>query len=238
MSFQIIRFWSFFRLVPWMVGFAVLSLPGHSWASVAQNCDAAAQNASNATGVPLNVLLAITRTETGRRKSGGLEPWPWTVNMEGDGNWFDTEDEARAYVFRHFKRGARSFDVGCFQINYKWHGQAFSSIDDMFDPQKNAVYAAQFLRDLHKELGSWSKAAGAFHSRTPKFANRYIQKFETIYAGLGPNRTVTPPVPTAEPPTNQFPLLVRSSAPRQLGSLVPMGSNGPRSSLATLMTEE
>ena len=47
--------------------------------------------------------------------------------MEGKGKWFQTRDEALSYVFKHFKRGARSFDVGCFQINFKWHGQAFPS---------------------------------------------------------------------------------------------------------------
>ena len=121
------------------VAMAVLAsflLPRTVQAAVGENsklCDRAARAAAQAGGVPLDVLQAIARTETGRSGESGLQPWPWTVNMEGIGKWFATEDEARAYVFAHFKRGARSFDVGCFQINYRWHGEAFRSIDEMFD---------------------------------------------------------------------------------------------------------
>lgn len=140
-------------------------------------CDAVAQHASATTGVPVDVLQAISRTETGRKIGGQVQPWPWTVNMEGAGHWFDTLDEARAFVFKEFKRGARSFDVGCFQINYKWHGEAFSSIDEMFEPMANALYAARFLGDLYQEMGSWPKAAGAYHSRTPEYAQRYTDRF-------------------------------------------------------------
>ena len=104
--------------------------------------------------------------------------------MEGTGRWFTTLDEARAYVFSHFKNGARSFDVGCFQINYKWHGAAFRSIDDMFDPVLNALYAAEFLLELYGEFGDWAGAAGAYHSRTPEFAQKYAVRFDQIRANL------------------------------------------------------
>ncbi len=99
-------------------------------------CDHAAQTVARDSNIPISVMRAITRTETGRSRNGAVEPWPWTVNMEGTGVWFETREEARAYVLRHFDRGARSFDVGCFQINYRWHGHAFTSIDQMFDPME------------------------------------------------------------------------------------------------------
>ena len=151
---------------------------------VARLCDRAAAKASRAEGVPLDVLRAISLTETGRASDNGLQPWPWTVNMEGEGHWFASEDAARAYVYSNFKRGARSFDVGCFQINYRWHGKAFRSIDEMFDPYLNAQYAARFLRDLFEEHRDWSRAAGAYHSRTPGFARTYTARFDRIRATL------------------------------------------------------
>jgi hypothetical protein len=135
-------------------------------------CDAAAQHAAEKTGVPPDVLMAITRTETGLAKGGVMQPWPWTVNMEGRGVWFDTKSEALEYVFDHFKTGARSFDIGCFQINYRWHGAHFESIEEMFDPSSNAIYAAVFLRKLYAESGDWTVAAGNFHSRIPARADR------------------------------------------------------------------
>ena len=147
-------------------------------------CDIAAQKASRRSGVPLDVLRAITRTETGRPAKGVLQPWPWTVNMEGAGHWFDDEIKARRYVEQQFSRGARSFDVGCFQINHRWHGAAFRNFEEMFDPQRNADYAARFLSELHEEFGDWTRAAGAYHSRTRQYAKRYEDRFDRILGRL------------------------------------------------------
>ena len=143
-------------------------------------CDAAALQVSHESGVPVSVLKAISLNETGRKRNGSFRPWPWTVNMEGAGHWFETRDQALAYVFKEYKRGARSFDIGCFQINYKWHGEQFASIDEMFDPLANGRYAARFLGELYSEMGDWTKAAGAFHSRTKKYADTYAARFSAI----------------------------------------------------------
>ena len=229
------RQWIFGRCTGqfWMVLVLVLTyLPSPARSSApAQLCDAAARRAAERTGVPLRVLRAITRTETGRGGTGGLEPWPWTVNMEGKGVWFDTEAQARAYVFRHFNRGARSFDVGCFQLNYKWHGQAFHSLDDMFDPQKNADYAAQFLSRLHEELGDWTRAAGAYHSRTPQHASRYLDRYSEIHAALSGDPALGSTASAMER-RNGFPLLTRAGASGGNGSLVPLSSGAGRSLIA------
>ncbi|WP_152559422.1 transglycosylase SLT domain-containing protein [Paenirhodobacter enshiensis] len=159
---------------------AVASTPADPPAS----CERAAEAAARSTGVPLSVLQAITLAEAGRKIGPAMRPWPWTVNMEGEGHFFDSYPEARAYVVEHYKRGARSFDVGCFQINYKWHGEAFTSLDQMFDPGVNALYAARFLSELYAEMGSWKAAAGAYHSRTREQAEKYATRFEQIRARL------------------------------------------------------
>jgi hypothetical protein len=215
------------------------------WGELPRLCEEAAARASAASGVPVSVLRAIALTETGRTKHGAFRPWPWTVNMEGRGVWFDSYEEARDYVAKQHARGARSYDVGCFQINYRWHGQHFASVDQMFDPDANAAYAARFLSELHAELGDWSRAAGAYHSRTPTFANRYRERFDRIRARLlaasgesTETETVAtvsetpPPAPspvapaTQEPQVevrdNRFPLLLATGAERGLASLVPM----------------
>ncbi len=199
-------------------------------------CDRAATYAAQKTGVPVSVLRAISLTETGRKRSGEMRPWPWTVNMEGKGVWFENEDDARAYVYKNYKRGARSFDVGCFQINYKWHGQEFASIEEMFEPNPNALYAANFLLKLYREKGDWSSAAGAYHSRTPKYADKYEKQFNAFRKALLGNDASPPPlltvvanapislVPKPVVRTNRYPLLLGNSGPRALGSLVPLGT--------------
>ena len=239
---------SFETLVQWLcAGFlSILVMANSSYARTSSSslCDQAARTASAETGVPLSVLWAITRTETGRSGNDGLVPWPWTVNMEGIGRWFESESAAREYVVEHIRLGVRSVDIGCFQINYKWHGAAFQSIDHMFDPSENARYAAHFILKLYKETGDWSVAAGTYHSRSPMNAKRYRTRFDRIHAKHHETRQSIPPTKRkqhyaeAGHKHNNFPLLVHSTEQRPLGSLVPLSGNRVSPLLNTLKTPE
>ena len=168
-----------------IVGILLLLLPPMAHASgEAHLCNAAAITAANSAAMPPDVLLALTLVETGRSRNGAFQPWPWTVNMEGKGYWFDTRAEAVDFVTQSYAKGARSFDIGCFQINHRWHGQAFVSFNQMFDPSANADYAAKFMTSLYNEGGSWSWAAGAYHSRTTALSAKYRTRFDRIFANL------------------------------------------------------
>lgn len=149
-------------------------------------CDAAALRSARETGVPLAILETITRVETGRTLAGAMTAWPWTVNIAGRGYWFDNREDALAFVIRHHKAGARSFDIGCFQVNYRWHGAAFGSLREMFEPYGNALYAARFLSALRDETGSWARAVGFYHSRSPHLAQAYRARFDRMRAKLDP----------------------------------------------------
>lgn len=233
------------------LAFLVLSTP--SYAITVQGlprvCEQAAEYAAEKTGVPTFVLQAISLTETGRKNSGEMRPWPWTVNMEGKGVWFETEDAARAYVYKNYKRGARSFDVGCFQINYKWHGQEFASIEEMFDPNPNALYAANFLLKLYREKGNWSEAAGAYHSRTQKYAEKYEKRFNAYRAVLLdrkidpspvlPKEKIVSSIPAPQKiRINRYPLLQKNNNSRTLGSLVPLGAQRSTRRLITAGSDD
>ncbi len=197
-------------------------------------CDTAAERAARDSGVPLSVLKSITRAETGRTQDGRLTPWPWTVNMEGAGHWFNNRADAEAFITSRMEDGARSFDVGCFQINYKWHGHKFTSASAMFDPISNARYAAKFLSELYAQSGDWSIAAGHYHSRTPEYAQRYRTRFDRIHRSVA--KSDPTPLPTASISTvrvNDYPLLQSGAEAISLGSLVPdIGSQ--RSALISL----
>ncbi|WP_437436867.1 lytic transglycosylase domain-containing protein [Ruegeria arenilitoris] len=209
---------SFFALFLAQQGFAMPD------ARVAGVCDSAARRAAQSEGVPLDVLRAIARVETGRLQDGRLEPWPWTINVEGQGYWFTSEIEAKSYVFNIFKAGKRSFDIGCFQINYRWHAKAFRSIDAMFDPDENATYAARFLNDLYAELGSWPAAVGAYHSRTPSLAQAYSGRFQTVLAQLDQTLPAAPEEASRDPFTTAATPLIPVNLPQSgsvLGSLAP-----------------
>lgn len=169
---------------------ALLLLQGPAFAAgdpadqPAAACEWAAMTAAAEMGVPPDILGALTLTETGRRRGGIVRPWAWSVNAEGAGSWFDDPAEALAFAQDRIDQGRPNMDIGCFQLNYRWHGENFPSVVEMFDPLENARYAARFVRDLHAETGDWRRAAGAFHSRTAVHANRYLARFDDLRATL------------------------------------------------------
>lgn len=185
-------------------------------------CLQAASDAADRTGVPYAVLRAISTVETGRHG----RPWPWTVNFGGDGRWFDSAVEAETEAAAALDLGATNVDLGCFQLNYRWHAEGFASLADMLDPVQNATYAAEYLAQHFARTGDWALAAAAYHSSTPEFAEAYRAKFEAALAEAG-----GAPVPTALPGAiareNRFPLLVAGSAGAR-GSLVPSSPGGLR----------
>lgn len=206
-----------------LVALAML-VPAMATAS-ADLCRHAAAQAARETGVPLPVLMAVSLTETGRGRDGDIAPWPWALNMGGQGVWAENRADALRRAEAARAAGRRNFDLGCFQINYRWHGENFASLDEMLDPGRNALYAARFLARLHGELGDWSAAAGRYHSATAVHADRYRQVFESHLAALGgPGAPVLAAVAT--PRENNFPLLSGVGTPGRMGSLVPRAGGG------------
>lgn len=199
---------------------SILAAPLQAGEDPSDLCLTAAMNAAKATGVPYEVLLSIALVETGRDS----RPWPWTVNHAGEGKWFDTRNGAEEWAQSILDRGETSLDVGCFQLNIRWHSKGFTSLTDMLDPERNAAYAAEFLAAKHAETGNWSAAAAAYHSQTPEHAEAYRAKFDAVYAALDPLQP-DPMIDTER--LNGFPLLLAGRSGAN-GSLVPMsGGGGP-----------
>ncbi len=173
------------RPVPWLAALLALAVvqPALAGEDPSELCERAIVNGARRGGVPVEVLHAVALNETGRKDEGKLRAWPWAINREGKGYWFKTYEEALAFAKESLAEGRTSFDVGCVQINYRWHGRAFPSLEAMFDPEWTATYAAQFLRTLYEERGDWSAAAGAYHSLTPELARQYAARFDTMLAG-------------------------------------------------------
>lgn len=204
---------------------SVCPTQGDARTSPANLCVAAAQQAAQETGVPLRVLLALTLTETGRKSPEGyLVPWPWALNKGGESMWLDSREEAQGQLENELAQGTTNIDVGCFQLNHRWHGSAFDSLDAMMDPATNALYAARLMLQLYQDSGDWSEAAAAYHSATPEYAERYMSRFTPIYDSLAelPDATQMAAAPSRERGPNRFPLLL-AGQPRGAGSLVPLG---------------
>ncbi|GGC45089.1 hypothetical protein GCM10011504_24350 [Siccirubricoccus deserti] len=128
--------------------------------------------------LPAGLLPAIARVESVRPDpvTGAPTPWPWTINAEGRGRFFDTKAEAVAAVEALRARGVRVIDVGCLQVNLHHHPTAFASLEEAFAPAANARYAATFLRSLYSTRRDWEISAAHYHSTTPERAEAYRLK--------------------------------------------------------------
>lgn len=148
-------------------------------------CDQAAAQAERVWNLPAGLLGAIGRAESGRRDSltGLVEPWPFAVNVAGTGYFFASADDAVAFVQRLQNGGARSIDVGCFQINLLHHPAAFASLAAGFDAAANATAAAQFLSELHQRSGDWGSAVGRYHSALPERGEPYRARVLATWQG-------------------------------------------------------
>ena len=154
----------------------------------AQLCRAAIAATERTTRIPDAFLSAIGRVESGRAADGVVSPWPWTVNAAGSGHVYATKTDAIAAVHQFLAAGIRSIDVGCLQVNLFYHPDAFTSLEQAFDPAGNAAYAAKLLMELFQRTGSWPRAAAAYHSLTPALGLAYQQK--VLEAWATPDRTV------------------------------------------------
>jgi soluble lytic murein transglycosylase-like protein len=148
-------------------------------------CRQAIAAAEPASGLPPGLLLSIALVETGRAMpgSGRLEPWPWSLNVEGEGRVHASRAAAVADAQALLAAGRRSIDVGCMQVNLLHHPNAFPSVEQGFDPAVNVAYAIRFLRSLQARLGSWEAAIAAYHSSDPERGGAYHRKVAMAQLG-------------------------------------------------------
>jgi hypothetical protein len=150
-------------------------------------CDRAARDAEAAYRLPPGMLSAIGMVEGGR--------WPWTANIDGSAEWYQSKAEAVAALSRIRSPQPSDVDVGCFQISLHYHPSAFATMADALDPAANARYAARFLLELHDRYGDWDQAVGAYHSVTGALRQDYQQRVMAQWKGA--------PLPTSTDQPNE-----------------------------------
>ena len=88
---------------------------------------------------------------------------------------------ALKYLKQAVSSGSRNIDIGCMQLNYRWHKVAFSSVDEMMDPELNIKYAAQFVHELYGRHKNWEDAIKHYHSNKKRFNVPYFQKVSKVW---------------------------------------------------------
>lgn len=156
----------------------LVALPFLSLAHTSQDVPIGYQQVAQRAGVPARLLYAVALTESGTQVSQGLRPWPWTLNVKGQGYRYTTRSEACS-ALTYFIRttDAKRIDAGLGQINLGWNGHYFTSPCDALAPYPNLHVTAFLLRQHYDKWQDWKEAVGRYHHPAGgKHAQRYRQQ--------------------------------------------------------------
>lgn len=168
-----IKRYSVYIIIAWLVS------PGMALADAetqeSRKCSRYFDAYENQYVLPSKLLKAVALQESGRWNKHTKEraPWPWAANISGKAYYFKNKREAVATIKRAVKRGYRQIDIGCMQINWKYHKAEFNhSVEKMFEPQYNVRYSAKLLRKHYDSKKSWRTAISAYHSGMSAYKSR------------------------------------------------------------------
>lgn len=161
--------------------------------------------------IPRGLLMAIAITESG---INGL-PNPYAMNIAGRSYHARSIQDMVGTIQSNWSRGVQSIDVGCMQINLKYHGQKFPRLTDLLDSTTNVEYGASFLISLATETGSWRDAVMSYHNRkNPARRAWYGCKVWNNYLRVSMAQTGF--VPCGKTPTGSSTASVGSTEPIQI----------------------
>ena len=125
-------------------------------------------------GIPVDVFFSIALQESGKSGRDKYLPWPWTLNIDNKGHYFDSREEAEIALLNAME-GAKQqgkvakVAVGIGQIYMPSHVTQFTSPIQALDPTLNLNYAAKLLVEHYKatvKMGypDWWVAVGRYHT--------------------------------------------------------------------------
>lgn len=132
-----------------------------SAATHAEQCAALISAAETRYNIPTGLLMAIALTESGGKNG----PDPHAMNIEGMTYIAPDVERMSAVIQRGYNTGQTSIDVGCMQVNLKWHAHNFGSPYELLNSRVNVDYAARYLTELANETKSWRDAVMTYHNR-------------------------------------------------------------------------
>jgi len=147
-------------LIPFRAGWSTETVPAGYRAVAAEH------------GIPSTVLYAVALTESGC--SGIGRPWPWTLNVDGRGYFFDSRQAAWQALMKWLRAGRHSIDIGLMQVNWHYHKERLGTPWQALDPYHNLRVGAAILKTCFHTRQDWWASVGCYHAPTdPQRAEQY-----------------------------------------------------------------
>lgn len=142
---------------------------------------------AEAVNVPADILYAVALAESGRSYNGVLLPWPWTLNIEGQSVYCQSQHEAMVLATEAINR-KQLVDIGLIQVNWHWHQQRFARVESALVPILNLRVGAVILREQYDASGDWWQAVGRYHDpgqdkESLINAEQYRQRVKRLWKG-------------------------------------------------------
>lgn len=134
-----------------------------------RNCRDLILEAEKRNNIPTGLLLAVAMTESGMKG----QPNPLALNIAGRSYFGDSIENVARIVQSNLNRGIKSIDVGCMQINLKYHGNRFPSFHSLLNNDTNVAYGAWYLSSNASKRGSWFEGVMDYHNKTMPARRRW-----------------------------------------------------------------
>lgn len=115
--------------------------------------------------VPASLLYSVAKVESNRSVTREVEkPWPWTLNIDGNGYYFDNREEMFDALMDAISN-KQVVDIGFMQLNWHWKYELLVSPWMATEPLFNVTIACRIIRDHFDGRANkdWLLAAGLYH---------------------------------------------------------------------------
>jgi len=130
--------------------------------------------------VPRDIVLRVVTHESKSTYQGRIQPWPWTLNIDGKGYYFSNYHKALLAAIKAHRNGAEKLGIGFGQIEWKYHKDRFDkNIAAALHPRRNIKVVCEILVEAwsSKRVKTWEDAIAYYHRPVlDNIARKYAEK--------------------------------------------------------------
>jgi hypothetical protein len=155
--------------------------------AIGQDIPPAYRQVAAANDIPADIFYAVALSESGRDLGPDrpMRPWPWTLNIHGEGRYFANRQSAWRAIVASIVSDRPSVDIGPMQVNWRYHRSALIDPWRALDPYANLQVAAEILKSCQQRLIDWWASVGCYHSpASSERAKRYRERVRGHWQSL------------------------------------------------------